>query len=368
MRLSINLYPSLACNVKCNYCMVEEYKKDSRMTAELAESVIKRSNGFTDLQVTFVGGEPTYHGTDHIRELARAIRAKAADQFQNVTFAMITNGINLDNQFISDFIDDGGQLLISFDGHGKRHPKAKKNLEFANGYAKHANKLRPITMVTLSQNNTGTMRKLIGELYSIGSRHFVFNPNNKDDPKLYMADMLDIWELANVLTDTRMGTLEEAYRFAIESRYAGRVVREAQRDGGDGVSMLDEIHIHPDGSVYSAMPYTGEQGVPLKELTSLRAYFSTEQHLKAILASDTVMNSAELLSEEERRWIRYSMGGVFLFDKPPRGIPLYRHDHHYNRFMLELSKITFGTEIKNEHLLRYTKRRVKADSLCSYKI
>lgn len=368
MRLSINLYPSLACNMKCSYCMVEEYKKESMMTVELARAVIDKAYGFTDLQVTFVGGEPTYHGVSHIVSLISEIRETASSNYQNVTFAMITNGINLTDDFIERFIDDGGQFLISYDGKGKQHPKAKANLKYANEYAARTKRLRPITMVTLNRNNTGTMDKLVRELYEIGSRHFVFNPSNKDDPNLYMADMLEVWELGNELIDTRMGTLEEAFRFAVESRYLGKVVREAQRDGGDGVSLLDEIHIHPDGQVFSAMPFTGESGVPISSLKSLRSYFLTEQHARAIHASDELYHSASLLSADERDWIRYSMGGVFLFDKPPRGIPLNRHDYAYNRFMLALADHVFHSELRNEYLLRYLNRRIKADDSYSYRI
>lgn len=118
------------CNLACDHCYVYEMadqrwrdrpKVMSPATVERAAERIgehARTHGLDSVDVVLHGGEPLLAGTDTIRHVVTAVRARVPARF-----CVQTNGTLLDPRFVALFAELGVRVSVSVDGDAEAHDR-----------------------------------------------------------------------------------------------------------------------------------------------------------------------------------------------------------------------------------------------------
>lgn len=99
----ITIYLGSRCNLDCAYC----HRKVDEKEPVISESLLKYLKSIKDLQIRFIGGEPTLY-MDEVKRVVTAV--------PNARFGITTNGILFD-RYREYFLRHRFQVCISFDGN-----------------------------------------------------------------------------------------------------------------------------------------------------------------------------------------------------------------------------------------------------------
>lgn len=128
--IALTIKPTMKCNMRCKHCFNgDDLKGDKMLGAGTACQFIEAAcREYSDVKVTFHGGEPTLAGNAFYREVF-AFQKQMAGIYQ-VKFSnnFTTNGLLLDDELIDLLIANHTLINISFDGpyhdclrqHGER--------------------------------------------------------------------------------------------------------------------------------------------------------------------------------------------------------------------------------------------------------
>jgi uncharacterized protein len=134
------------CDLACDYCYMYEMADQSwlsqpkRMSPAVAEQAAKRigehvhAHGLTDIGLVLHGGEPLLAGPDVIAQVLHAVRAAVGDAV-TVRATVQTNGVGLDERFLTLFSQLGIHVGVSLDGGQDAQDRHRR---FANGRGSHA--------------------------------------------------------------------------------------------------------------------------------------------------------------------------------------------------------------------------------------
>lgn len=111
--------PFLSCEYDYNY---ESSGHFGIMSRETSENLIKRAFEFEKNSVTFAfqGGEPTLAGVKWFRDFSTIVKEYNVNKAK-VSMAIQTNGLNLDDDFISYLKNEKFLVGLSVDGDGSLH-------------------------------------------------------------------------------------------------------------------------------------------------------------------------------------------------------------------------------------------------------
>jgi len=114
------IIPTLDCNLVCDYCYLQEFKKDTVvMSKEEVDAIINLITSYKSdkLRVTLIGGEPLLPNTKYI---VKYIIEKLTEH--DIIYDIITNGV-----FLKEFINEGiinknvKNIQITLDGNREQH-------------------------------------------------------------------------------------------------------------------------------------------------------------------------------------------------------------------------------------------------------
>lgn len=123
------LHVAHTCNLNCSYCFASQgkYHGDRAiMSLEVGKRaldfLIENSQGRTNLEVDFFGGEPLMN-FDMIKELVAYARKREKEAHKNFRFTLTTNGVLVDDDVI-DFANRGmSNVVLSLDGRKEVHDR-----------------------------------------------------------------------------------------------------------------------------------------------------------------------------------------------------------------------------------------------------
>ncbi|MEE1282958.1 MAG: radical SAM protein [Acutalibacteraceae bacterium] len=118
VEIAITIKPTLSCNMKCRHCFNgEKLNKSGVVDIEIVKNLLmKASQEYESVKVTFHGGEPTLAGMDFYREVFECqheVSRREGTTFRNF---FTTNGLLLDDKFIDLLIENNTLINVSFDG------------------------------------------------------------------------------------------------------------------------------------------------------------------------------------------------------------------------------------------------------------
>lgn len=118
-KIAITVKPTNDCNMRCKHCYhAEEGFASEQMLPEYAQKIIDIAvKEFDEIKIVFHGGEPTLWGKYNIQSVLdyeRKIKYKNPHiKFEN---SIQTNGLLIDDEWISLFKDYGVTVGVSYDG------------------------------------------------------------------------------------------------------------------------------------------------------------------------------------------------------------------------------------------------------------
>ncbi|WP_328589260.1 FxsB family cyclophane-forming radical SAM/SPASM peptide maturase [Actinomadura logoneensis] len=144
------------CNLACDYCYIYEMadqgwrEQPRRMSGETVDATARRigehvrRHGLTDIEVILHGGEPLLAGPELIRRAVRAVRA-AVGARARVRVGVQTNGVLLDEPFLSLFDELDVHVCVSLDGDERGHDRHRLHADGRGSYAETAAGIRRLT-------------------------------------------------------------------------------------------------------------------------------------------------------------------------------------------------------------------------------
>lgn len=135
--LSLNIAPSMACNLNCDYCYPDD--KKGKLPGETIEAIIefinKRSSVLKHVDINWYGGEPLL-ASDVIEDITMTILDLAKEKGFTYTSSMITNGYLLNKNAVDKLLKLQVSLVqVTLDGpsriHNRHRPLKSEGDSFA---------------------------------------------------------------------------------------------------------------------------------------------------------------------------------------------------------------------------------------------
>jgi uncharacterized protein len=144
------------CNLACDYCYMYELADQSwagrppRMPAAVVRQAAARigeharRHGLAEVTLILHGGEPLLAGPDLIGDLVAAVRSATGPRVR-VAVSLQTNGIGLDERFLTLFDRLGVRVGVSIDGDAAAHDRHRR---FRNGRGSSAAVLAALRLLS----------------------------------------------------------------------------------------------------------------------------------------------------------------------------------------------------------------------------
>lgn len=190
LRFNMMLKPiGSVCNLKCTYCYyldkADMYDKQSIMPLDLLEKIIREYFEVNDSeQVVFDwhGGEPLLLGLDYFKKIVEIQRKYKKDK--RVFNTIQTNGVLLDDDYVSFFKHNNFLVGVSIDGPQSIHDKYRKDkgenptfVRVMRGIERlHRHAVDFNTLTTVSKAGEGKGLEVYRFMKDIGSRYMQFMP------------------------------------------------------------------------------------------------------------------------------------------------------------------------------------------------
>lgn len=181
----VDLFLTYDCNCRCPYCFVKDRGNALSMSPAVLDRaidwVVETADG--DVDIVFLGGEPTLEPELIERAVLRARRYESMCPVR-FSFTMTTNFLRMDQELAQRLAEWGVSYLVSVDGTGKRHDRARPSTEYASPYDVIRRKLPQMlahqpymgARVTPLPKNVPWLCEDLHALNQLGFRHFIVSP------------------------------------------------------------------------------------------------------------------------------------------------------------------------------------------------
>lgn len=159
---------SARCNLDCDYCYVFKHRdsawknypptmtdKNIILFCNRLKEYLAKHKDITDVNIVFHGGEPLVFGTKHLLNTIDTISSEIGNQ-ACMHYSLQTNGILLNDDFISECSKRNVGISLSIDGMKSIHDKHRKYKE---GVGSHDDVVRGLKLL---QKYTNVFEGIIG--------------------------------------------------------------------------------------------------------------------------------------------------------------------------------------------------------------
>lgn len=129
--VEVTLFPTLACNLACTYCVQKDHPKTGHMSAEVEAAAMAwieeaaSAPGTSRLDVHYIGGEPLLR-KDFVLRTAGRLSTRMRAIGVSFTWAISTNGLLLEPAFAKAMAAFGsGTIKITLDGDQETHDRKR---------------------------------------------------------------------------------------------------------------------------------------------------------------------------------------------------------------------------------------------------
>lgn len=123
------LHVAHTCNLTCSYCFARQGNfsgEEALMSLETGKRaidfLIENSEGRTNLEVDFFGGEPLLNW-DTVKGIVKYARSVEKEAGKNFRFTLTTNGMNIDDDVIEFSNREMHNVVLSLDGRKEVHDR-----------------------------------------------------------------------------------------------------------------------------------------------------------------------------------------------------------------------------------------------------
>lgn len=259
--ITVNLYPTYACNLECTYCFQDNTSTEwgDVMEMQTVTDVMKKTIGYQHVNINFIGGEPTLVGLEHVDAMLVAAKNVLTQQNQPHTIQMITNGVLLDEAWFKWADDNNVYIVVSYDGAGKKHPETKKILPML------AERQKGLPVYTLANNvhtvvqkhNLHKLHATVDDLVAAGiTKMFLACDVTMDrrDSVLYYDKLCELWDYIN---DNNINLYASLFMDLISHQNylrSGSMPKQRYHFEMGSFNLGVEAHIMPNGIVRQTLP------------------------------------------------------------------------------------------------------------------
>lgn len=272
------LHVAHTCNLSCSYCFASQgkYHGDRAiMSLEVGKRaldfLIENSQGRTNLEVDFFGGEPLMN-FDMIKELVAYARKREKEAHKNFRFTLTTNGVLVDDDVIDFANREMSNVVLSLDGRKEVHDRFRVDYNGNGSWEKIVPKFQRFVEKRGNKNYymRGTFTHAnpdflndIKEMLRLGFTELSMEPVvcAGDDPSALTAEDLPIVlkqyeELANLMLNRhREGKPFTFYHYMLDLKNGPCIYK---RISGCG-SGTEYIAVTPWGDLYPCHQFVGEE-------------------------------------------------------------------------------------------------------------
>lgn len=269
--MHLTLHLTTRCNLRCAYCYAKPHDGEdmsfdvAQAAIRLAAARIARDNPGQSLGVIFFGGEPLLL-RDLIARTVRHCRAIEAETGQLFHYKMTTNGLLLDEAFLTG--PDTGEIFIamSVDGVPEVHDAHRRDATGAGSFARLAPKIdlllkhkpyAPVMMVT-TPGTVDRYAESVQYLYQRGFHYLISSLDYSADWS--ERDMTVLGKQYAKLADWyERETLAEAkfYFSPFEVKIASHVFPGSCRKERCELGQR-QISVAPDGGLFPCVQFVGD--------------------------------------------------------------------------------------------------------------
>ncbi|MGN1320355.1 MAG: thioether cross-link-forming SCIFF peptide maturase [Acutalibacteraceae bacterium] len=272
------LHVAHTCNLNCSYCFASQgkYHGDRAiMSLEVGKRaldfLIENSQGRTNLEVDFFGGEPLMN-FDMIKELVAYARKREKEAHKNFRFTLTTNGVLVDDDVIDFANREMSNVVLSLDGRKEVHDRFRVDYNGNGSWEKIVPKFQRFVEKRGNKNYymRGTFTHAnpdflndIKEMLRLGFTELSMEPVvcAGDDPSALTAEDLPIVlkqyeELANLMLNRhREGKPFTFYHYMLDLKNGPCIYK---RISGCG-SGTEYMAVTPWGDLYPCHQFVGEE-------------------------------------------------------------------------------------------------------------
>lgn len=351
--ITVELYTTLDCNLACPHCFQDKTQSAiNKMPLARVEEAIRKTVGYKNVFVNFLGGEPLMVGKQHLMDMFEVAQRVAKEQNQNFKSQLITNGVFVDDEFIQFATENKMSIVMSYDGRGKRHPKTRENLPKlakmqANSpvFAMENN----IHMVVHEQN-VDHLLKAVDELVAAGISkvyiaHDVFL--ERDRVLHYLEKFKEMWDYIN---DNNLPIYFSYFMdlLAYHNFKKTGVIKYRFQEEFGRYNLAQEVHLYPDGQVRQCLATVEGEYKNLAEYDHFYDYFVSPEYQGYVRAWLESMKPTG--DDKIDEWIKYTRGGsTFFFEKPHGGVNLINHNVSNYQMLISLGEYIVSKPINNKY-------------------
>lgn len=262
MHLTLHLTES--CNLRCDYCYSPP-RTGPVMSRRTAERALRLGAGLSERScgVVFFGGEPLL-ARDRIRETVAAARALEGAGELRFHFKITTNGLLLDDEFLSWAIPQGILVALSVDGVARAHDRHRRRPDGSGSFEVVRERLTrllavmpysPVLMV-VNPDTTDALTESVTFLLDEGARYLILSLNYGADWRESDLRVLEreLRRLARLYERcTREG--RKFYLSPFETKISSHVNRDGWREDRCELARR-QISVAPDGHLYPCVQFT----------------------------------------------------------------------------------------------------------------
>jgi uncharacterized protein len=266
------LYVTEACNLRCNYCFVNDKANHRHLTPEMADKVLafvkSDAANLKETYIHFFGGEPLMQSA-MVDYLATQLRAWSAERNIRVKLGITTNGTLLTTQNCEMLKRHDIGVQLSLDGSKEGNdvhrqlmggtqqglrPAGAFDLVQVQNYFNYFGKGRPNCRMTVTVHNVMFLSKSVRELNEMGFKSFSIIPDadcgawTESSLAQYESEMSKVFEYWVSHRDIEVNTIEQTMEKLVRKKIQPQLCQVGRTILG----------ITVDGDIYPCHDFSGK--------------------------------------------------------------------------------------------------------------
>lgn len=308
------------CFMRCEYCSVADEFRDVYMELSTIENLLRKSVGFAEIQLTFLGGEPLMAGVDYYKDVFELAERYSKKYKYKIRYEMFTNGFLLNDEWMDLLEEKNVKIWMSYDGKGVGPKGTSKAQRVLQKYGKRIAGTN--TVIGSWHNGYCEGEELVGlykELESYGVR--------------YMMHYQDVYDLDQMPKNTKMiidlfdhidhmKRPTTRFMFYDDMKRLNKWDTNKTHSAASGrVFINNDYVVHTDGTLKGGVPASTNPEFIYGNINELDHITDAIFCDNSIKHNRDYIKSMNLIGElEEMNYL--TRGGGFIWNKADAGLPL----------------------------------------------
>jgi uncharacterized protein len=262
--MNVTLHLTTGCNLRCSYCFEGEHASRDDMSSDVSRAAIDFAlrHGGESPGIVFFGGEPLLK-RDLIIESVAYARAQTKATGAIPHFKITTNGMLLDDEFLTFCAQEDVAISLSFDGVEPAQNRHRLNIAGQGTFARVSERARallqyrpysPAILVTTPETVSWAAES-VRYLFGLGFRYIIFQVNYAGAWTDALLEELkaQYWQMAEFYVE--MTRQEEKFYLSPFDIKIATHIRGADARGLLCRLGVRQVSVAPDGTLFPCVQF-----------------------------------------------------------------------------------------------------------------